>query len=106
MVGIPDAECYNRPCLCVRRRRKDAVADAPDAAPDAADAAEVSAEQLLAVYAESLDQGPAGSGRMPGAALPKYCLFFRSFPRSWNGKLQRKKLRALACERLHVAVSD
>lgn len=89
LLSVPDEEFMNRPCLCV----------VPDTtltgnSPTSDDILEASA----AIFNKDLVESFA----YWKAAIPKFCLFFQQFPKSLNGKLQRKLLRQQVLERLGI----
>ncbi|KAK7471450.1 hypothetical protein BaRGS_00035886 [Batillaria attramentaria] len=91
IVGIPDEEVFNRPCICVVRDKQ------------ATGAEPVSSEDILRQCGAAFNQSLLGSSKEWASAPPKYCLFFDAFPFSRNGKLQRKLLRQKVLERLGIA---
>lgn len=96
VVGVPDLDTVGRPCLCVIPKRTTTSTDGTDSR----NVCEVSEEEMIEVYKKNFHHNFAVSEEEIQLSIPQHCLFYDKFPRSWNGKLQRKELRTSVLKRL------
>ncbi|XP_013378791.1 acyl-CoA synthetase family member 2, mitochondrial [Lingula anatina] len=85
VVGVPDARFYEELCACVQFH-------------DDANPVEEQLQELETWCGESFLPGPDGL-----TLAPRYFLAFQNFPRTGNGKINRRELRAMAVKRLELS---